>query len=211
MKEIKEALETISHGMQAQVPLETLTAFGNSIADLQTRDFGKSSQVGMKFTNAKVLTEEGKEIGITELFEGKKVLVSFVRGSWCPFCNVEIAHLMSYYKELQENNVEVIVISPMNIELLKKWKDEMQMPFSIAQDKELALSKSLDIDFELQDFVAPHYKALGIDVRMFNQTDKAELVLPAVYLLDESGLITFSYMDVNYGARLNLGELVVSL
>ncbi|MGL4583819.1 MAG: redoxin domain-containing protein, partial [Flavobacterium sp.] len=120
-------------------------------------------------------------------------------------------HLMSYYKGLQENNVEVIVISPMNIELLKKWKDEIQMPFSIAQDKKLALSKSLDIDFELQDFVAPHYEALGIDVKMFNQTDKAELVLPAVYLLDESGLITFSYMDVNYGVRLNLGELVVSL
>ncbi|WP_121967183.1 peroxiredoxin family protein [Myroides sp. N17-2] len=211
MKEIKQALETISQGMQTQVPLETLTAFGNSIADLQTRDFGNTSQVGMKFANIKVIIEEGKEIGITELFEGKKVLVSFVRGSWCPFCNVEMAHLMSYYKELQENNVEVVVISPMNIELLKKWKDEMQMPFSIAQDKELALSKALDIDFELQDFVAPHYEALGIDVKMFNQTDKAELVLPAVYLIDESGVITFRYMDVNYGARLDLGEVVASL
>ena len=211
MKEIKQALETISQGMQTQVPVETLTAFGNSIADLQTRDFGKTSEVGNKFANAKVLTEEGKEIGITELFEGKKVLVSFVRGSWCPFCNVEMAHLMSYYKELQKNDVEVIVISPMNIELLKKWKDEMQMPFSIAQDKELALSKALAIDFELQDFVAPHYEALGIDVKMFNQTDKAELVLPAVYLIDESGVITFRYMDVNYGARLDLGEVVASL
>lgn len=211
MKEIKQALETISQGMQTQVPVETLTAFGNSITDLQTRDFGTLSEVGMKFANVKVLTEEGKEIGIAELFEGKKVLVSFVRGSWCPFCNVEIAHLMSYYKELQDKGVEVIVVSPMNIELLKKWKDEMQMPFNIAQDKELALSKALDIDFELQDFVALHYEALGIDVKMFNQTDKAELVLPAVYLLDESGVIAFRYMDVNYGVRLDLGELVVSL
>lgn len=211
MKEIKQALEAINQGMQTQVPVETLTAFGNSIIDLQTRDFGKTSEVGNKFSNTKVLTEEGKEKGITELFERKKVLVSFVRGSWCPFCNVEMAHLMSYYKELQENDVEVIVVSPMSIELLKKWKDEMQMPFSIAQDKGLALSKALDIDFELQDFVTPHYEALGIDVKMCNQTDKAELVLPAVYLLDESGMITFRYMDVNYGTRLDLREVVERL
>lgn len=211
MKEIKQALEAINQGMQTQVPVETLTAFGNSIIDLQTRDFGKTSEVGNKFSNTKVLTEEGKEKGITELFERKKVLVSFVRGSWCPFCNVEMAHLMSYYKELQENDVEVIVVSPMSIELLEKWKDEMQMPFSIAQDKGLALSKALDIDFELQDFVTPHYEALGIDVKMCNQTDKAELVLPAVYLLDESGMITFRYMDVNYGTRLDLREVVERL
>ncbi|MCC9041525.1 redoxin domain-containing protein [Myroides sp. M-43] len=211
MKDIKEALETISQGMQAQVPVETLTAFGNSIADLQARDFGKTSEVGMKFAKEKVLTEEGKEKEVTELFGGKKVLVSFVRGSWCPFCNVEMAHLMSYYKELQENDVEVIAISPMNIELLNKWKDEMQMSFSIAQDKDLTLSKALGIDFTLQDFVTPHYEALGIDVKIFNHTDEAELVLPAVYLLDESGVIAFRYMDVNYGTRLDLGELVGSL
>jgi peroxiredoxin len=211
MKDIKQELEAMSVGMQSQVPTETLNAFGQSIADLQTKQFGKTSEEGMQFSGVAVLSEDGREISVLDLFQGKRVLVSFVRGSWCPFCNIEMTHLLAYHEELKAMNVEVMVISPMNIEAIKQWKVDMGMSFTIAQDKELKLSKSLGIDFELQDFVQPHYEALGIDVRAINDTEKAELVLPAVYLLDENGIITYRYMDVNYGNRLDLKEVIAKL
>lgn len=211
MRNIKQGLEAISVGMQSQVPTETLQAFGASIADLQLKEFGKNSQEGMLFPSTVVINEEGKEVSIVDKYRGKKVLVSFVRGSWCPFCTVEIAHLISYYEELQEMGIEVIVVSPMQIEALKQWKDEMQMPFTVVQDRSLILSKALGIDFELQDFVQPHYEALGLDLKVINHTDIAELALPAVYVVDENGIIIFRYMDVNYSERLDLQEVMIKL
>lgn len=211
MKDIKQELEAISAGMQSQVPAEVLTAFGQSIADLQTKDFGKTSELGMLFSDVPVLTEDKKEISVVEMFKGKKILVSFVRGSWCPFCNVEMGHLLAYYEELQKKGIEVVVISPMNIDALQEWKKEMNIPFHIVQDKDVRLGKALGIDFELQDFVQPYYEALGIDLKKINEAEKAELVLPAVYLLDEQGVVTYRYMDVNYGDRLDLKEVMERL
>ncbi|MEK6493990.1 peroxiredoxin-like family protein [Myroides odoratimimus] len=211
MKEIKQALDTITQGMQSQVPVETMNAFGNSIMDLQTKSFGTTSEVGMMFPSVEVVTESNQQTPIVDLFKGKKTLVSFVRGNWCPFCNIEIAHLMSYYPTLQDKGVEVIVVSPMSIELLKDWKSEVKMSFPIVQDKNLVLGNALDIKFELQDFVQPHYEMLGIDLKHLNQTEKTELNIPAVYLIDDEGRISFRYMDVNYGNRLDLSEIVNSL
>ncbi|EHO06388.1 peroxiredoxin-like family protein [Myroides odoratimimus] len=208
MKEIKQALDTITQGMQSQVPVEILNAFGNSIADLQTKSFGTKSEVGMMFSSIEVINENNQKVSIDKLFQGKKTLVSFVRGNWCPFCNIEMAHLMSYYPMLQEKGVEVIVVSPMNIEQLREWKRELQMPFSVVQDEDLTLGEALDIKFELQDFVQPHYEMLGIDLKHLNQTEKAELNIPAVYLVDGEGRISFRYMDVNYGNRLELKEVI---
>ncbi|AJH16165.1 peroxiredoxin-like family protein [Myroides profundi] len=208
MKEIKQALDTMTQGMQSQVPVETMNAFGNSIMDLHTKSFGTTSEVGMMFPSVEVVTESNQQIPIVDLFKGKKTLVSFVRGNWCPFCNIEMAHLMSYYPMLQDKGVEVIVVSPMNIELLKDWKSENKMSFPIVQDKNLVLGKALDIKFELQDFVQPHYEMLGIDLKHLNQTEKTELNIPAVYIIDDEGRISFRYMDVNYGNRLELKEVI---
>lgn len=206
MRELKQGLADINKGMEMQLPAETLQAFGNSVLDLQTNVFGASSEVGVLFPSIEVFTSAEQSIDIPTAFKGKKVLISFMRGSWCPFCTLEMAHLMSYQEELSKNNVEVIVVSPMDIELLTQWKEEMNFPFTIAQDKTLRLAKALGIDFELQDFVIPHYEALGIDVKAVNQTDAPELVVPAVYLLDAQGRIDLRFLDVAYGNRLDLKE-----
>lgn len=208
MKEIKQVLAEVTQGMQTQLPIEVLTAFGDSIADLKTQEFGRVSEVGMAFPSVPVVDENEQLISIVDLFKGKKALVSFVRGSWCPFCNVELAHLMSYQKELEEKGVEVIVVSPMNVALLKKWKAEMQMPFRIVQDWGLAIGKALGINFELQDFVQPHYEALGLDLKLLNQTEKVELSVPAVYFVDEEGMIGYRYLDVDYSNRLDLKSIL---
>ncbi|MDR0228774.1 MAG: AhpC/TSA family protein [Flavobacteriaceae bacterium] len=211
MKDIKQELDVVNANIQVQLPIEILEAFGQSIADLQTKEFGKTSKVGMLFSETVVLTENKIETTIKDLFGGKKGIISFVRGNWCPFCNVEIGHLLAYYKELHAKNVEVVVVSPMAIDTLKDWKEEMNMPFAIAQDKDLELAKALGIDFELQDFVQPYYEKLGIDIKQFNQTTDVELPVPAVYVVNEEGVITFAFIDCNYTNRLDLKEILTVL
>lgn len=206
MREIKQGLADINKGMAMQLPAATLQAFDNSVRNLQTNAFGASSEVGVLFPSVEVFTSAEQSIAIPAAFKGKKVLVSFMRGSWCPFCTLEMAHLMSYQKELSKNKVEVLVVSPMDIALLTQWKEELNFPFNIAQDKTLCLAKALGLDFELQDFVLPHYEALGIDVQAVNQTDTPELVVPAVYLLNAQGRIDFRFLDVAYGNRLDLKD-----
>jgi len=53
----------------------------------------KSIQVDDKFPNFSLLNTENKCIELGELLIKGKVIVAFFRGSWCPYCNLELLAL----------------------------------------------------------------------------------------------------------------------
>jgi peroxiredoxin len=69
----------------------------------------------------------------------------------------------------------------------------------------------LGIDIELQEFVIPHYKAMGIDLLQINQTEQYSLPIPAVYVLDSHATITYKFVNPDYMKRVNIEELLNQL
>ena len=67
----------------------------------------------------------------------------------------------------------------------------------------------MGIDIELQEFVIPHYKAMGIDLLQINQTQQYSI--PAVYVLDSHATVTYKFMNPDYMKRVNIEELLNQL
>ena len=64
---------------------------------------------------------------------------------------------------------------------------------------------------ELQDFVLPFYNALGINLSSFNKNDDNSLPIPAVFVVNENGIIIYKFADVNYMNRIDIDELLNTL
>lgn len=205
MKEVKQALEEIKRVMTEQLPVEDLDVFGRSINDLKKQSDLKSIiGVGDVFPKATLLTEEGDSVHLEDLYMSNKLVVSFVRGSWCPFCSVEVSFLMKYYQEMKQKGVEVVLITPQRFVLNNEWKSKESLPFRILQDKDYALSDFLGISFELQDYAVPYYKELGIDLTLINEHHENKLVVPLVYVINKGGVVEFKFEDIDYMNRVEM-------
>lgn len=87
---------------------------------------------------------ENEKISLAE-FRGKPVILFFWT-SWCPFCREELKQLNLNYRELSENNVEVLAIN-INEPVEKIQRFIRRYPFSgkILLDKDATVARGYGI------------------------------------------------------------------
>jgi peroxiredoxin len=206
-KNIAQLNETLA----SQVPVEILQAFQRSILDLEENQTGsKSINTGEKFPDFQLTNYDGKIFGLQDLLKGKLV-IAFLRGSWCPYCNLEMQALQNELHQFETKGANLVIITPQAANINSEWQQQQNTGFQILSDKDNLLAKKLGIDFELQDFVVPHYKAMGIDLLQINQTDQYALPIPAVYVLDSDAVVTYRSLNPDYMKRVNIEELLDQL
>ncbi|WP_051552742.1 peroxiredoxin-like family protein [Bacteroides propionicifaciens] len=131
----------------------------------------------------------------------------FFRGNWCPFCSLELQALNKSFDKLQSKGFGLIAISPQTTQYNKEIKKNLKLNFEILSDAKSQYTKELGIDFTLQDYAVPHYKALGIDLKKLNADDQNRLPIPAVFVIDSNKVIKYKFVDSNYMNRVNIEEL----
>jgi peroxiredoxin len=145
---------------------------------------------------------------LRELLKNGKVIVAFFRGSWCPYCNLELKALQGNLRQITDRNATLVAISPQTTDYSEELRNNHHLDFELLTDKDNALAKQLGISFGLQDFVIPTYGSLGIDLSEYNANDNNELPIPAVFVIDTDGNIIYRFVDTNYMNRIDIQELI---
>lgn len=206
MDNLAQQIAKLNEELASQVPMETLQAFQKSIQDLKEKNIeNRSLNIGDKFPNFELHNFDNQLISLENLLNEQKTIIAFLRGSWCPYCNLEISALQNNLSKFK--NAKLVVVSPQSQEANLDWQKQHNLSFELLSDKGNQLAQKVGIDFELQDFVIPHYENLGIDLPKINQTEKSSLPIPAVYVLDINGTIIYKFVNANYMERINIDEL----
>ncbi len=132
---------------------------------------------------------DGTEVFSTA-FEGRKTLLVFFRGNWCPLCMAQLGELHDQAARLIRAGVQVKFISNQGIEQSEKLRDKLNLPqnFEILQDDDLATAKALRIE-----------DIGGAPVGMGDFP--SDTVMATVIALDEQGRVIFGDETDNYRVR----------
>ena len=68
----------------------------------------------------------------------------------------------------------------------------------------------MGLGYVVDEETVEKYKGYGIDLEKSSGETHHILPVPAVYLVDQSGLIKFSYVNPNYKVRLESGVLLAA-
>jgi peroxiredoxin len=212
MKILAQQIEELNENLAKQLPIEVLEIFSKSIEELKTQGIGDGSlKIGERFPDFNLPNTNDETVELKELLKNGKVIVAFFRGSWCPYCNLELKALQEDLKQIVDKKTELVVITPQKSDYSNELKNNHQLDFELLTDKDNALAKQLGISFELQNYVIPTYKSLGIDLSNYNDNDNNELPIPAVFVIDTDYHITYKFVDANYMNRINIQELILQL
>ncbi|EKT4520656.1 AhpC/TSA family protein [Flavobacterium psychrophilum] len=212
MTDLATQIQQFNIELATQVPQEVLEAFGKSIEDLKTKNIEeKSIKIGETMPNFSLKNVKNEVVNSSDILKNGKMIIAFYRGSWCPYCNLELKALQEKTAEFKKKNATLIAISPQSPDNSLTVIEKHHLTFEVLTDKGNIFAKQLGITFELQDFVLPYYHALGIDLSSFNKTDDNSLPIPAVFVVDESSKIIYKFADVNYMNRIDIDELLKTL
>lgn len=212
MNTLAKQIEQLNQELSSQLPQEVINAFGKSVDDLKTKNIEERCiQPGEKMPDFLLLNATGKMIDSNDVLKNGKMILAFYRGSWCPYCHLELKFLQDNLSRIKDKNAVLIAISPQTPDHSLSMAEKYNLEFEVLTDHNNDFAKKLGIVFQLQDFVLPYYRNLGINLSDFNKNEENLLPVPAVFVVDQNKVITFKYLDVNYMNRVEVEELIQAL
>jgi peroxiredoxin len=148
------------------------------------------------------------EVTLSTLLEDGPVILTFFRGSWCPYCRGELSDIQDRIGDLNELGATVLAISPELNEKSTELGEELELDFYIGHDENNDLARSLGLTFKLDGKTIKKYHQYNINVPDSNGTKKWELPIPATYVIDQDMTVRFVFDDENYSKRANYKKVL---
>jgi peroxiredoxin len=157
--------------------------------------------------------QSGKEVSLTELRKNGPVVVLFYRGNWCPYCNKQLQELQDSLQFLSAKGASVVAITPEAVEGVEKTVAKTGAAFPIIYDKSITISKAYNVSYQVDTATINMYKTKwDVDFLKINQQqEKAYLPVPAVYIIDKNGVITYRFFETDITKRPSVKELLANL
>jgi peroxiredoxin len=141
----------------------------------------------------------GNVISLKTLLAKGPVAVSFYRGEWCPFCNIELRGLQEALPKMLELGATLVAISPEKPDYGMAATEKNKLTFPVLSDFGNKVARQFGIVFqvghELREFSKNVFKN---DITLRNGEASYELPVPATFVIDAAGVIRFAHVDVDY-------------
>jgi len=174
----------------------------------KTIKLDKPLQVGDRMANFEIENPAGGTISLDEMLADGPVVLTFFRGSWCPYCRGELSSIQARLSKISKAGASVLAISPEAQEHTTEMTDKKNLGFTFGTDHDNTLAKQLALSFKLDAKTIKAYRNYGIDVPESNDTKKWELPVPATYVIDTDHTIRFAYVDPDYSKRADYDDVV---
>lgn len=154
----------------------------------------------------------GQQIRLSERLAKGPVVVSFYRGAWCPFCNVELRALQSVAPQLGELGASLIAISQQAPDESISLIERHQLTFDVLSDCDGAVARAWKLRFTLSDELKALYQnVFELDLTKANADGSWTLLVPGTFVLDRDGVIRASYVSTNYTTRMEPDDIISAL
>lgn len=167
-------------------------------------------RVGSKAVDFIMTDQNGQSIQLKKLLTKGPVILKWYRGGWCPYCNLELKAFADKYEAIKERGASLVAISPEVPEKQVETADENKVPFSIISDIDNKIGREYDLVYTLDKTTAERYES-SFGLSSYNGNTKAELPLPATYIIDTDGIIKYAFINTDYTKRADINEVMEEL
>lgn len=166
-------------------------------------------QVGELAPRITGVDQYGKNIDSETILKKQKILLLFYRGNWCPYCKKHLKKLSDNLDILTKKGYYVVVITPEKVEKTKETSGLVSAGYSIVHDSENKIMNAYKVAFEVNDKnVTSYYGYTKKKVAKYNTENNTVLPVPATYIIDQDGKISFVHYDPDYKKRASIDEII---
>jgi peroxiredoxin len=155
----------------------------------------------------------GRPVRLSERLKEGPVVLSFYRGEWCPYCNLEMLALRQALPEFREYNANLIAISPQQPDDALTLSEKHGLEFDVLSDTGQQVIQAYRLQYKVPDAVQKiSLEVMKNDVSKRNADGTWNLPLPATLVIDQDGVVRAMHVSGDYmTSRMEPSEIVAAL
>jgi peroxiredoxin len=172
----------------------------------------KALKVGDKAPAFVLNDADGQAFASTDLLAKGPLVLTFYRGVWCPYCNMELQALQAALAEITARGASLVAISPQKPANSRRSQRENKLEFPILSDPGNDVAAVFGLRFKLPDYLSDLYKnTFKNDLEVVNGDASWTLPMPARFVIGQDGTILYAEVNPDYTRRPDPSELFPAL
>jgi len=182
-----------------------------AINELERSDDGKGLRVGEKAPNFTLPDATGKGVTLEDVLKNGPVILTFYRGGWCPYCNMELRAYQQLMEDIESAGAKLIAVSPQMPDASLSTKEKNELDYFVLSDDGNKVADEYRLVYKLPPYLVDIYKEKGLDLEKANDSDSWTLPVSATYIIKQDGTIAYEYTKADYKDRVEPSEVVEKL
>lgn len=194
----------------AKFPPEKTAIMARATAALE-QTFTPILKVGDLAPDFTLPNATGVSITLLDILRQGPVILSFYRGGWCPYCNLELRAYQQALPKVKAAGASLLAISPQSPDASLTTAEKNELAFEVLSDQGSTVANAYGIAFKLPDNLQKLYTELSHSLPEINGTPDWQLPIPATFVIDQNQRIALAYMNVDYRNRLEPEEAIATI
>jgi peroxiredoxin len=159
-------------------------------------------RVGDKAPAIRLGNAKGEMVDVAAFLKKGPVIVTFYRGGWCPYCNIELKAFQDVLPQITAASASLVAISPEKPDDSLSTTEKNALTFEVLSDVGHAVGRAFGLVYEFTDELRSAYHGFGLDIPAKNGTPGVwALPVSATYVIGTNGTIIYAYTDADYRDR----------
>ena len=211
--ELYKKLASLKTKVERNLSAETLEIIHQATKDLiESNPEKRVIKKGMPVPDFELIDQYDALHKSVDLYKDEPLVISFYRGVWCPYCNVDLSYLGKSYPQIKELGAELVITSP-NLPRFSQYAIERhKLPFNILTDYQNQIAQQFGLVFRIEEALKNLYLSkFEVDLEKYNGEDSWTLPMPARFVIDTDGIIRYAEFSPDYTKRPTLSDVFQTL
>jgi len=208
---LKEQLAEYRAGWFKRVPAERQAIMERHINELQNGLAKAALKIGDQAPAIVLPNATGKAVDVGTLLKRGPVIVTFYRGGWCPYCNLELRAFQKILPEIEAAGAGLVAISPEKPDDTLSTAEKNALSFEVLSDVGQKIGRAFGLVYTFSDELKRAYQEFGLNIPAMNGSDEWALPISATYIIGRGGTIVYAYTDPDYRDRADPDEVLMFL
>lgn len=209
---LREELDERRLNMRRFVPKATQAVNDRAIEEFRQAGLAQRAlKVGDRAPEFTLPDVNGKPVSSVSLLQQGPLMVTFLRGRWCPFCCATVEAWQERLPDVRAHSANLVAISPMTSKQADFMRDQHKLTFPILSDSGNQVAAQFGVAYTVPDYQQELFKTVFVNLPFINGDESWTLPMPATFAIAPNGLVTFSFADPDYTLRAEPAEVLRSL
>jgi peroxiredoxin len=154
---------------------------------------------------------QGQSVGLSSLLQRGPVVVTFYRGGWCPYCNIQLRAYQAALPAMSALGARLVAISPQLPDGSLSTAEANELTFDLLSDVGNVVARGFGLVYSLPEELRAALRSNNRALPSINGDESWELPVPATYVIGQDRRVALASIDVDYRNRLDPEEALAAL
>jgi peroxiredoxin len=186
----------------ASIPEAIGSRIIEGVAELEASGVAPGLSVGDQAPDFTLFDALGTSVTMSELLAIGPVVLTFYRGEWCPYCNVQLRHLEQALPNFRKFNATLVAVSPQSPDHALSLTEKHDLKFPVLSDVDQEVARAYRVQFTLSGVLEDlQVNVFQSDPSPQNANGTRSLPVPATFVVDRQGVVRAAFVNADWRVR----------